>query len=204
MAKRGRGRLSSIDMLPEEAQPHVSEALAELRARKKPQSQILQVLNLKLGAIEGASPISRSAFNRKALWWAAYGAQLEHAREIAAVVGEKLEAAPEGDVGLLLSETLKTMIFDVLTEASLSNKSPSMVMLGVAAEAVRNLEKARELSVATRAKIDKEFRAKAGKAIDKVAKEKGLAADTVKAIKSQILGLRDAAEPAKTVRAAAI
>lgn len=189
MARAKRGRLSSIDLLPEEAQPFICEALDELRKRKKPQTQILSVLNLKLGGIDCA-PISRSAFNRKALWLAAYGAQMEHAREIASIVGEKLEAAPEGDVGLLLSETLKTMIFDVLAEASLSKESPSMVMLGVASEAVRNLEKAREISVGTRAKIDKEFRSKALAAVDKVAADKGLSAETVTAIKANILGIK--------------
>lgn len=191
MNKRGRGRLSSIDLLPEEAEPFVSEALADLRKRSKPQTQILQVLNLKLAGV-GAGPISKSAFNRKALWWAAYGAQIEHAREIAEIVGTKLEEVPEGDVGRLLQETLKTMIFDVLTEASLSQKSPSIVMLGVASEAVRNLEKARELSVGTSLKIDKEIKTRAVKAVDVVAKAKGLTAGTVKDIKAQILGVRAA------------
>ena len=34
-----------------------------------------------------------------------------------------------GDVGLLLNETIKTMVFDLLAEASLSKKSPSMQMM---------------------------------------------------------------------------
>lgn len=190
MARTKRGRLSSIDLLPEEAEPFVADAMKDLRQRKLPQSQILSVLNLKLAGI-GAQPISKSAFNRKALWLAAYGAQLENAREIAAIVGEKLEAAPEGDVGLLLGETLKTLIFDVLSEASLSAKSPSMLMLGTASEALRNLEKARELSVGTRAKIEKEFVAKAAKAVERAGREKGLTTDTVAAIKRQILGVRE-------------
>lgn len=189
MAKRGRGRLSSIDILPEDAEPFIAEALSDLRKRQKPQTQILQVLNLKLGSI-GCKAISKSAFNRKALWLAAYGAQLESTREIAAVIGEKLEAAPEGDVGLLLGETLKTMIFDVLTEASLSDQSPSIKMLAASAEGLMNLERARKISVETRVKIEREFRQKAVDAVDEAAKEKGLSADTVAAIKSRILGIK--------------
>ena len=187
--RRGRGRLSSLDLLPEEAEPAVMRAMAALKERKKPQAQILRVLNLELEAM-GLKPISKSAFNRKALWLASYGRQLEHAREIASVWAEKLEETPEGDVGLLLGETLKTLIFDVLSEASLSSKSPSMVMLGVAAEALRNLEKARELSVSSRVKIEREFVKDANKAVSRVAKEKGLSRDTIAAIKSQILGVR--------------
>ncbi len=65
-----------------------------------------------------------------------------------------------------------------------------MVMLGVASEALRNLEKARELSVTTRVKIERDFIKDAKKAVDRVAKEKGLTKDTIAAIKSQILGVR--------------
>lgn len=189
--KRGRGRLSSIDTLPEEAEPAVQRAFQALKDRKKPQAQILRVLNMELEAI-GATPISKSAFNRKALWLASYGRQLEQAREIASVWSERLDETPDGDVGMLLGETLKTLIFDVLTEASISKKSPSMVMLGVAAEALRNLEKAREISVTTRVKIERDFVRDAKKAVDRVAKEKGLSKDTIAAIKGQILGVRAA------------
>lgn len=195
--RRGRGRLSSIDLLPDEAEPAVMRAIDALKERKKPQAQILRVLNMELEAM-GAKPISKSAFNRKALWLATYGRQLEQAREIASVYAERLNETPDGDVGMLLGETLKTLIFDVLTEASLSKKSPSIVMLGVAAEALRNLEKARELSVNNRIKIERDLFKDAKKAVDRVAREKGLSKDTVTAIKRQILGVRDqaAASPA--------
>lgn len=86
-------------------------------------------------------------FNRKALWLASYGEQMIRAREVAAIMAEKLEEAPQGDVGRLLNETLKTLIFDVLSEASLSDNSASMKMLVQAAEALRDLECAREMSV---------------------------------------------------------
>jgi response regulator RpfG family c-di-GMP phosphodiesterase len=185
MAKSKRGRLSSIDLLPEQAEPHVLAALKALRERKKPQQQILAELNAAL-ADYGIKPISRSAFNRKALWLAAYGRQLEHAREIAAVVAEKLDEAPAGDVGLLL----KTIIFDVLSEASLSDESASMKMLAQASIALRNLEQARRMSVQTRHKIMTDFVRRAGEAVEKVAEQRGLTAETVDVIKAQILGVR--------------
>jgi hypothetical protein len=189
MAIQKRGRLSSIDLLPEQAEPHVLAALKALRERKKPQQQILAELNAAL-ADYGIRPISRSAFNRKALWLAAYGRQLEHAREIAAIVAEKLDEAPAGDVGLLLGETLKTIIFDVLSEASLSDESASMKMLAQASIALRNLEQARRMSVQTRQKIMTDFVRKAGEAVEKVAEQRGLTAETVEVIKAQILGVR--------------
>lgn len=188
--KTRRGRLSSIDLLPEVAEPHVARALADLKKRQKPQAQILDELNASLADL-GIQSISRSAFNRKALWLASYGEQLTRAREIAAVLAEKLDEAPEGDVGLLLGETLKTLIFDVLSEASLSNCSASMKMLAQAAEALRDLERARELSVKTRSQIMRDFTRKAEAAVDRIAQERGLGRDTVAAIKRQILGIRD-------------
>jgi hypothetical protein len=189
MGTSKRGRLSSIDLLPEQAEPLVLAALKELRERKKPQQIILAELNASL-ADYGIKPISRSAFNRKALWLAAYGRQLDHTREIAAIFAEKLDEAPAGDVGLLLGETLKTIIFDVLSEASLSDESASMKMLAQASIALRNLEQARRLSVQTRQKIMTDFVRRAGEAVEKIAEQRGLTAETVDAIKAQILGVR--------------
>ncbi|MEQ1672340.1 MAG: phage protein Gp27 family protein, partial [Hyphomicrobium sp.] len=129
----GRGRLCSLDLLPEDATPAVVKALDALRERKLSQAAILRDLNAELEALDlDITPISKSAFNRKALWLASYGKQIENTREIASVFAEKLDQTPEGDVGLLLGETIKTLIFDVLSEASMSQKSPSIVMLGVA------------------------------------------------------------------------
>ncbi len=91
-------------------------AMSALKDRKKPQAQILRVLNLELDALGlDIAPISKSAFNRKALWLASYGRQIENAREIASVLSERLDETPDCDVGLLLVETLKTLIFDVLS-----------------------------------------------------------------------------------------
>jgi DNA-binding NarL/FixJ family response regulator len=115
---------------------------------------------------------------------------LEDTREIAAIVAEKLDEAPAGDVGLLLGETLKTIIFDVLSEASLSDESASMKMLAQASIALRNLEQARRMSVQTRQKIMTDFVRKAGEAVEKVAEQRGLTAETVEVIKAQILGVR--------------
>ncbi len=42
--REGRGRLSSIEMLPEECDEDIAWAIAELRERKMPQSEILRQL----------------------------------------------------------------------------------------------------------------------------------------------------------------
>jgi hypothetical protein len=113
-------------------------------------------------------------------------------------MAERLDAAPEGDVGLLLNETIKTIIFDVMSEASISDESPSMKMLHQASESLMALERARKLNVDTRKVIETTFLAKAEEAVDRAAKEKGISADTVSAIKRHILGVRDDVKDAKT------
>jgi Protein of unknown function (DUF3486) len=195
MTKRGRGWLSSIDLLPEAADPFIAQAMQDLRQRNKPQDQILIELNGNLADL-GIKSITKSAFNRKSLWLASYGQQIENAREIASVMAERLDAAPEGDVGLLLNETLKTMIFDVLADASLSPDSASMKMLLQASESLMALERSRKLSVDTREQIETKFVKKASEAVDRVGKAKGLTSDTVTEIKRQILGIR-LADPAQ-------
>lgn len=60
---RGRGRLCSLDMLPQQAKEDVAWSEAQLLARKLPQTAILTELNSRLSA-KGLSPISRAAFNR--------------------------------------------------------------------------------------------------------------------------------------------
>lgn len=188
MATRGkRGRLSSIDLLPEEAAPDIQWAYEEIKERKQHQLSILGELNKRL-ADRGLKPISKSAFNRKALWLMAHGAAILQAREIAAVMAERLDDTPEGDVGLLLNELIKSIVFDIISNAQLTDKV-SMNMAVNAALALQKLEDARKISVSTRAKIAKDFSAKAAAAVETAGAAKGLSRDTIDTIKAQILGV---------------
>ena len=186
--KSRRGRLSSIDLLPDEAQPYVLAAMSALKDRKREQESIREELNTHLLSL-GCGPVSKSAFNRKALWLAGFGQQLIQAREVAAVLAEKLDKAPEGDVGLLLNETIKMIVYDIVMKGSLDDESASLDMAKDAALALYRLEHARKVSIVTRKKIMDDFGEKAVTAVDAVAKVKGLTAETVEAIKAKILGV---------------
>ena len=129
------------------------------------------------------------AFNRWSLRFAQQARRVEEARQAAAALAERLEDLPEGDVGLMLGETIKALINDVLLDEMVDGGSPSMKMLNAAADSLYRLERARRDNVET-AKIAREkFVAKAAEAAESVAREKGLTADTVKAIKAEILGV---------------
>ena len=70
-ARQGRGRLSSIDLLPDVAEEAIVWALEQLRERKLPQNvihaefnEMLLDLNAQHDLDPPIEPISKSAFNR--------------------------------------------------------------------------------------------------------------------------------------------
>lgn len=188
MARAKRGRLSTIDLLPEEAEADIAWAFEEIKARRQPQLTILGELNKRL-ADRGLKGISKSAFNRKVLWLIGHGDAILRAREIASVLAEKLDEVPEGDVGLLLNELVKSIVFDILSTAQLTD-GVSMNMAVNAAVALDKLENARRLSVGTRDKIAKTFASKASEAVEAAGTEKGLSREQIDTIKEKVLGLR--------------
>jgi len=187
---KGRGRLSSIDLLPEEAQPCVSAALAALSERKRTQEDIRRELNECLAKL-GLGPISRSTFNRKALQIAAVGRQLQQAREVAAVMAEKLSDLPEGDIGLLLIEALKTLIYDVIMNEALAAEGgrAGLKMFSQAADAIMRLERARKTNAETRRLALREFAQAAEEAVERAGREAGLSAEAVAQIRREVLGV---------------
>lgn len=159
-----RGRLSSIDLLPDEAWPHVRAALDALAERRRTQEDIRNELNNHLLTL-GCDPVSRSAFHRKALQLAVVGEKIRAAREIAAVFAEKQAAMPEGDVALLINETIKVLIYELVTEEGMTDASTSAKMMKEVSLALYRLEQARKISHGTRAQIAKDVGGKAMAAI---------------------------------------
>ena len=90
---RGRGRLSSIDQLPEEAEDDIVWALEALRENKIPQTAILEEFNLRL-ADKDIEPISKSAFGRYSIRKARQFRQLDAVRRMSAELVDTL--GPEG------------------------------------------------------------------------------------------------------------
>ena len=86
--------------------------------------------------------------------------------------GEDVEALAEG-------------IFTAGGEAGFSPKAAKEL-----ADALRSAAMAQGISTNRRQKVDKEFKAGVEKAVDTVARTKGMSAETAEAIKSQILGVK--------------
>jgi hypothetical protein len=194
--KAKRGRLSELDKLPEWADEAKLWAFEQLKERKLTQLEILDGFNgrLKVAAFEQGitdpPTISRSAFNRTAIRIAILSRRLEETREIAAVIAPKLDEAGDNSLTLMVAETIKTLISEMLGNAEeLKADGDTAEMLMMTARALAAAETAKRISADGRRKIEAELNSKATKAIDQVAKTKGLTAETVDAIKAKILGI---------------
>lgn len=187
-AKRrsGRGRLSSIDTLPDQAQPAIEWALEALRDRKLPQTEILEEFNRRLDA-HGLEPISASAFNRYAVRKAIQFRQLDEARRISSELVAALGADGADDLTIAVGEMLKLSAMQIL-EGGGSNAMDIMSL----AKAIQAATSAQKTSAEHRTKIEQRIMAQAAKAIEATAKEGGLSKERVAQLRREFLGVKTA------------
>ncbi|MBD8890162.1 DUF3486 family protein [Roseibium litorale] len=193
--RKGRGRLSAIEQLPEECDGIIAWAANELRDRDKTQTEIYREFTGKLealqkehrGELEFAIP-SFSAFNRYSLKLAHLTRRLEDTRAIAGTIAEKFDAEASDDLTLIAAEAIKTLCFELLTDAGESGMAPKEAMS--LANALRAAAQAQGVSTQRRQKVEQQAAEQAAKVIDRVTKVKGFTAETVEEIKSRILGVQ--------------
>jgi len=194
VSRRGRGRLSSIEQLPPECDHIIADAARDLRSRDKTQTEIYQEFYSKLeglqkeyrGELDFPIP-SFSSFNRYAVKQAYLTRRLEDTRAIAASIAESFDAEASDDLTLIAAEAIKTLIFELLTDAGESGLDPKSAMN--LANALKSAAAAQGISSKRRAQVEKDYAKAAEAAIDKVAKAEGFSDDTVRSIKANILGL---------------
>ncbi|MBZ9678908.1 DUF3486 family protein [Mesorhizobium sp. ES1-1] len=192
---QGRGRLSGIEQLPDACDEIIATAAAALRDRDRTQLDIYQEFYAALeqlrrdhhGELEFTIP-SFSAFNRYSLRLATLSRRIDQTREISSVLADKFDAKASDDLTVIAAEAIKTLIFELLTAAGESGIDPKGALN--LAGALRAAMQAQSVSMARRQKVDKEFKIDVEKAVDTVAKSRGMSADTADAIKAQILGVR--------------
>ena len=121
LRREGRGRLSSIDMLPDDAEPDIAWANDQLRDRKLPANVIFTEFNERL-ADKGIDAVSRSAWNRYSVRQAIQFRKHDQARKMAAELTAKL--GPEGadEVTVMIAEMIKLAMFEQLEDGKLSSK----------------------------------------------------------------------------------
>lgn len=185
-------RPSSVDQLP----PDILEKLqALLRDPRCTQLEVTRRINEHLANSGASDRISKSAVNRYSLRMAKVGERLQQSREIADMWIAKLGAEPQGKVGNLINEMLRTLSFDAamfLSEGSLSEESlPGTVeALKELALTMMRLEKAASLNVEREAEIRDQARKEAAETAAEVAKQGGLSQKSIAELRRAILGIR--------------
>ncbi len=192
--RKGRGRLSSIDLLPEECSDIISWAAQELAARERTQLDIFNEFKTKLIALQGETGLgfdipSASAFNRYSVRLAQVTRRLEQAREIAATISERFDAEASDDLTMIAAEAIKTLIFELLQASGDAGLTPKGAM--ELANALRAATAAQSVSTARRVKVENEFEKKAEQAIEAVAEEAGLSSETISQLRQEFLGVNN-------------
>lgn len=189
----GRGRLSSFDTLPSEADHIVAWAASELADREKTQTDIYaefvtrcqSLMAEHRGELEFRVP-AFSSFNRYSLRQARLSRRLDQTREIVAVLAEKHDAKASDDLTVIAGEMIKSVVLHMLGDASDGIAPKELKNL---ADAFRSAQAAQNMSSTRKAKETAALQDRLGEAVEAVAKAKGLTAETTEDIKASILGV---------------
>lgn len=185
--REGRGRLSSIDMLPEEADQDIAWALEQLRDRKMAQAAILAEFNSRL-ADRGVGGVSKSAFSRWAVRKAIQFRRLDEVRHITAEIVADIGTDGADQVTVAVAELMKVAIYELLEKGT---PDPKGVM--EMSRALQSVVSAQKTSAEHRKRLEEQIRAKTEAAVEKVEKmaaEAGLSAERAAQIRREVLGLR--------------
>ena len=189
----GRGRLSSFDTLPSEADGIVAWAAGELADRDKTQTEIYAEFVIKCqalmaehrGELEFRIP-AFSSFNRFSVRQARLSRRLDQTREIVAVLAEKHDAKASDDLTIIAGEMIKSVVLHMLGDASDGIAPKELKNL---ADAFRSAQTAQNMSTNRKLKENAQLQEKLGAAVEAVAKAKGMSQDTTDYIKAEILGV---------------
>ncbi|MEM6907381.1 MAG: DUF3486 family protein [Pseudomonadota bacterium] len=184
-AAKGRGRLSSIDMLPEEADEDIVWALDQLRENKLPQTTILMEFNERL-ADKKIEPISKSAWNRYSVRKAKQFRRLDEAQRMGSELVQSMGAEQPDEVTIAVAEMLKVAAFEVLEENQLSPKG--IMELSRALQSAVGAQKA---SAEYRERLERQLSKTADK-VETMAAEAGLSAERIAQLRRDFLGIREA------------
>lgn len=181
-----RGQLSSLDLLPDEAQDDLVWAIGELNKRQRTQADILFEFNDRLAA-KGLGPISPSSFNRASTRLASRAKKIEERRRIYSAIGDRLSPSDVATNDLVLGEFIKTLIDELLDGEELTPKNAMEL-----ARAYQSTVSAQKISIERRRVLEEEFAKRTEEVIERVASEGGLSADRVAQIRRDFLGVKTA------------
>lgn len=163
---------SSIDRLPEDVREQLQALLRDPRVT---QLDATARINAILDEVDHDERLSKSAVNRYAVRMDKIGARLRQSREVAKMWIGKLGAAPQGEVGKLLNEMVRTLAFEATLKMTEGDAPVEPRMLKDLAVAIDRLERAASENVKREEKIrEKErmrLKAKTIEAVDRAGED---------------------------------
>ncbi|TCO12429.1 phage protein Gp27 family protein [Camelimonas lactis] len=181
-----RGRLSSLDLIPDEGQDDIVWAMAELNQRQRTQADILFELNDRL-AVKGIEPLSRSAFNRASMRAANAARRISESRALFEGIAPQFTPEKVDETNVVIGELIKILITEML-DADASTFSPKGAA-ELASAYVRAIQ-GQTISADRKRKLEDEFRRKAAAAVDKLSNVKGITQETREMFMRDLLGVR--------------
>ena len=169
-------RKSNITQLAPGVREAVDAAIREGRAT------IAEIVAM-IRAMGGAA--SKSAVGRYKQQAESQMARYREAQEVAKVWIGKLQTEPDGDVGRLLAEMLRTTAFQ--TMGDLDAGTPQDVMF--LAKALKDLASADKLTAERILAVRREAAKEAAEKVSAIGKSKGLSKATVDELRKEILGV---------------
>ncbi|WP_321276933.1 DUF3486 family protein [Thiomicrorhabdus indica] len=143
---------------------------------------------------QGHDTVSKSAVNRYAQKMERVGAKLKESREVAKMYIDRFGEDQSGDVGKIVNEMIRTLVFDITMK--MHDKKFDADMAPELAKMLKNLSDAMnklEQAAATNTKREREIKRlaaqQAADAMEQAAKSQGLTSEAVQSIKNQILGI---------------
>jgi len=185
VAKRKRQQ-SKIDRLPDDIREKLHDLLRDPRVT---QLEAVRRINAILEETDHPERMDKSSVNRYFLRMEDVGAKLRETREVAKMWIGRLGSEPQGEVGKLLNELVRTLAFRAAMHASEAGDDEPIdpKLLKSLAVSVYRLERAAKENADLEEKIRKRTRADAAKAVEAEAKRQGASAATIDSLRAAIM-----------------
>jgi hypothetical protein len=164
-------RQSSFNRLPEDIRVKLKELLRDPRVTQVGAAQRINVILEEEGHPER---VSESAVNRYAIRMNKVGAKLCQSREIAQMWIGKLGVEPQGEVGKLLNEMVRTLAFEAAMDMAEGEAPVEPRMLKELSIAIERLERAATTNVKREEEIRKRTLEEAADRVEQAAQQSGM------------------------------
>ncbi len=185
--RQGRGRQSSIDLLPEDIRIKLNEAL---RDRSLTQKQILSSINDLLKE-RGEGLLTKSSVNRYSMQIEKGGAMMRQAREAADVLVGGLAEQKGADLGRAVTELIKTFTFDIVMKGMDGDGATIDVdTLNTLALITQRIERASKISLDRESQMRQQILEQAAETVEETAIQSGMNEEQAQLWREKVLGIK--------------